>query len=114
MARRRSDDPEANGGSAIRFSLVGLVIFSFSLVVSGGLLTLGGMMTVRAYSGRGPSDRAMAATLSDVANTTADSRQLPPWGELITRQISVERPEEYIGFETQHIDPVMWTFEEMS
>jgi hypothetical protein len=114
MARRRSDDPEAIGGSAIRFSLVGLVIFSFSLVVSGGLLTLGGMMTVRAYSGRGPSDRATAAILSDVANTTADSRQLPPWGELITRQISVERPEEYIGFETQHIDPVMWTFEEMS
>jgi hypothetical protein len=114
MAIKRSGNPEVNGGSAIHFSLTGLVIFSFSLVVSGGLLTLGGMMTVRAHTAGGPSDKVMTAALSQAADVAPDGKQTPAWGELVTRQITVERPEEYIGFETQCVQPVTWTFEHLS
>jgi hypothetical protein len=105
---RRPNELKEQGGVLIRFNLVGLILFSVALVAVGGLLASGQFKRVTATANcalplGAPED------IADVAPTTT-----PACGELIVRDIEVERPEEYLASEVGVNQPGQWVFEEPS
>ena len=91
-----------------RFNLAGLVIFSMALVIAGGLLTYGLRMIASPNSAE--RDRFQ---LDHPHNDKAPA-EMPAWGELTTADITLEAPEEYLGFELKNIKAPAWTFAGMN
>lgn len=88
--------------SRIRLTLKGLISLCVSLVVSSSLLThfLGNRTdTVPAKT---------AASSPEIAPPPAG--ELPPWGDLVTLDIDLEQPEEYVSFEVTTDRIATWTF----
>jgi hypothetical protein len=90
-------------GAVARFSLVSLVTFSVALVAAGGLL---GYVLQRPAAAKTPSDGARAST----TNPDAAPAVIPAWGELVTSDIELEAPEEYVAYELKNIRPPQWQF----
>lgn len=107
-----SSESSAGRGIAVRFTLVGLIVFSVSLVLAGGLLT-SGVLSIRARN-TPLADRGLlpGETIVDQEGSSF-TRETPPWGELLTSDIEVERPEEYAAYETKTNEPPAWVFDKM-
>jgi hypothetical protein len=88
---------------AIRFSVLGLILFSMSLVFAGGLL-------VWLASGRA-GHKTAAAQVTSSSHDVPAPQVTPAWGELVVRDIEVERPEEYVASEISTYQVPHWTFE---
>lgn len=89
----------------VQFNLVGLVIFSVSLILATGALSFA------LSSPPNKSDGQFSR-----ANTSAEKNDptpaiVPPWGELITYDVEMERPEEFTAMEVNEIGVPTWTFE---
>jgi hypothetical protein len=93
-------------GTVVRFTLRGLVLFSVSLVAAGGALTFASLQLV-ARRELSPSPGSLANPLS--VDDPPEPKHVPAWGELIVREIELERPEEYVAFD---IEPkaTAWVF----
>ena len=98
--------PQANGSTVIQFSLLGLVVFSISLILASGSV---------AYWAAGK--HAPGAVISQISyapqpgvTNDATSDNTNPWGELSIRNIQLERPEEYVAYEANSNQPPSWTF----
>jgi hypothetical protein len=104
MARKQKNDTPQQG--LVQFSVFGLVIFSVSLVFAGGLLvawvTRGGAVHRADAAATAPATRA---------GLLAPPQLVPPWGELVVREIEMERPEEYVAAEISNYQVPNWTFE---
>lgn len=114
MPKKRVNDPSVEGSVVIRFNLIGLIVFSMSLVLAGGLLTASlGKLT---RGGKGTEQKsASAASQADIdLGNAPEPKDVPPWGELMTSEILIERPEEYIGYETSTNKAPTWVFDGMS
>ena len=92
----------STAGTQIGFRLTqtGLIALCVSLIVASSLLThfLGSHN---------------ASTSTDAAGAVSDPPppgELPPWGELITLDIDLEQPEEYVSFETTTDRITTWSF----
>ena len=91
-------------GFHVQFNLVGLVVFSVSLVAVTGALS---------YAFARPLNKSNSRP--ELGKTEADVRpaEVPPWGEFSAYDIELERPEEYVAFEIGRAKPVTWTFQGM-
>jgi hypothetical protein len=90
--------------SSFQFTLAGLIIFSLALIGGAALITcqLGA-------SSRPPQANSFTLDLKDKASTA----HVGPWGELVTHDISLERPVEYLTEEVTQPPPEIWTFKDL-
>lgn len=99
----------AAGGVTIQLNLIGLIIFSVALVAASALLTFG---LVR-HASASNRDEA-ASTITNTEYSVTELKEMPPWGQLITRELDLEQPEEYVAYEVQTNKVETWTFEGMT
>lgn len=105
MAKTRNPISSESVSGHIRFNALGLALFSTALVLATGLLTAA-LVKDRNHS------------IIERDSTAAGSRTpqskppgaVPAWGELVTYDIDLEQPEEYIGFELTTNKTPQWTF----
>jgi hypothetical protein len=109
MAHDRNPKSSEHVSGHIRFNALGLALFSAALIVATGSLTASLVKNRSQSSARNTS--AEPAPRSSEAGTL---RAVPAWGELITYDIDLEQPEEYIGFELATNKTSQWTFTGMS
>jgi hypothetical protein len=102
MARNRKSDRQETGGVLIRFNLVGLILFSVSLIAAASLLTSG--VLTRHRSGVG----------AESGHLPPAPFETPPWGELATHEIEVEPPEEYLAADAVLPQAPAWVFQQLS
>ena len=98
--------PSENEGFSVRFNLTSFVVFSMALIVTAGGLTffMTRSLVVRAHT--------LEATLSQQSTSPVDTppEVTPPWGELITYDIEMENPEEYLASDYDTNRVPTWNF----
>jgi hypothetical protein len=102
-------------GNAFRFNLAGLIVYSATLVgVAAFAGSRFGGRTAAAGAGGPFQGASETATAADLARETAPgddvSSRVGPWGELLVRDIEIERPRELVAAETADTPPETWTF----
>jgi hypothetical protein len=100
MARRNQREA-GQVGNTFQFTLAGIIIFSLCLIAGAAFIT----------------SRLVAVSRPKLVETFAvdpkdktRSVYSGPWGELVTRDISLERPAEYLTEEVTKPTPEVWTF----
>ncbi len=88
----------------LQVNLLGAIVLSLALVFAAGMVTL-------AVERNGGHSRSNASAVDPASSPPA---QIPPWGELIERNIRIEPPEEYLAFELEHITTPSWIFDGLS
>jgi len=94
----------AQATNVFQFSLAGLIIFSLTLI--GASSFVGYKLTARSTPGleeafaKNPKDKSQSVSVGD-------------WGTLLTRDIELERPVEYLTEEVSDPKPEVWTFNGM-
>ena len=108
MAVKNFKNPNSGTGATIQLNLVGVIIFSVALVLSAALLTYG-LTKERSASGVA-SDSDSTQTNDD--NDLVEQPDAPASGQLFTRNLNLEQPEEYADYEASD-QTETWTFEQM-
>ena len=101
MSRNKKQEA-AQAANVFQFTLAGLIIFSLALV--GGASLVGFKLAARA------KPDLLEDTYAVNPRDKSRSVHTGPWGELITRDIELERPAEYLTDETTNLRPEVWTF----
>jgi hypothetical protein len=98
-------------GSAkvFRFNLTGLIVLCLCLVAGSTFIT-GKVVGAYQKHTAGPGQNAAVPDERDKYVSTREE----PWGELLTQDISLERPAEYIKAELTTVRPPVWTFHGMN
>jgi hypothetical protein len=109
MAHTRNPKSAENVSGHIRFNALGLALFSTALVLATGLLTAA-LVKDRSQSVTGTDSRTPGLRPTQPKPSGA----IPAWGELVTYDIDLEQPEEYIGFELTTNKLPQWTFTQMN
>jgi hypothetical protein len=104
--KTQNKSKQSESGVVLHINLVGAVIFSVALVTAAGMVTY-----AMAKSSLRPQTVA-GREIHSAAET--QPAQVPPWGELVVRDIKIQPPEEYLAFELQHITPPAWIFDGQS
>jgi len=99
-SKQNSNDPRHGG---IQFSVLGLILFSVSLVFAGGLLVW--------FAGGHAAHKTPTPHVASSSHDGPAPQVTPAWGELVVRDIEVERPEEYVASEISTYQVPHWTFE---
>ncbi|HEU6447441.1 MAG TPA: hypothetical protein VFV23_03260 [Verrucomicrobiae bacterium] len=109
MRGRKSDSNASSGGVTIQLHLVGVVIFSLALIVASALVTYG-LTNFRNKSSdmNFPAGSNSRVTLDGIVET--EMTNVPSWGQLSVRDIDLEQPDEYVGYETTTNRVERWTF----
>ena len=92
--------PQRSEKGRVQISLVGLIVLCVTLVLTTGLIT-GFVRFTHSPAETAPAD-------------TADlpPSPMPPWGELVLTDFTLEQPEEYVAFDAM-LDPItVWNFRE--
>jgi hypothetical protein len=104
-------DPASSGATAtIRFTVFGLIALCISLIVTSTLITLGvgrhllGQAAIQDPVSNPPTLRAGAS------QSPSPPIEVPPWGELLTLDIELEQPAEYVSFEQTTKVETRWVF----
>lgn len=100
----RSKSTETVSGH-IRFNALGLALFSAALVVAAGLLTA----TLLKHHPE-PASQNSSDEMPPHHPDAKPAGITPAWGELVTYDIDLEQPEEYIGFELANNKTPQWVF----
>ncbi len=91
--------------NSFRFSLAGLIVFS--LVLSAGTALVAG----RFFDAKPEPYSFAQNAIPDPDQQDNDLfTHKGPWGELLTQNIKLERPEEYIASDVQNAEPEAWSF----
>jgi len=98
---RRNKEGSARTGNAFQFTLTGLIIFSLVLIAGASFITF--KLTKET---RPKAEDTFAVDPNDKTRSVHDG----PWGELLMRDIQLERPAEYLGGEVANPPPETWTF----
>jgi hypothetical protein len=101
--RRRKKDESAQAANVFQFTLAGLIVFSLALV--GASSFIGYKLADR----RSPGS-TLADTLAVDQMDKTSIVHVGAWGKLVTRDIQLERPVEYLTDEVAHPKPEVWTF----
>ena len=103
----------SNAGVTIQLHLVGVVIFSLSLLLASGLLTYGFVKVHELGSAEGNATKFY--TFTNASGTVEiEMTNTPPWGQLTVRDIDLEQPDEYVAYEIDTNCVEKWTFEGMN
>lgn len=104
MKKSRQQE-SAHASNVFQFSLAGLIIFSLALI---GLASfIGYKLTIRSL----PS---LTESFAKNPNDKSQSVRVGAWGTLITRDINLERPVEYLTEEVADPKPEVWAFKGMN
>lgn len=109
VANKQNNTSMAERGGFIQFKPAGLALFSVVLIIVTGLLTA---VLLRNFTPTPPPPLG-----TNVDTTRIDTKPLaetPPWGELLTHDIDLEQPEEYVAFELSKKTPPAWVFAGMN
>jgi hypothetical protein len=101
MSRRKKEE-SAQAANVFQFTLAGLISFSLALFVGASLLGF----KLAARSRPNLTDDTFAVNPKDKSRSV----HVGPWGELITRDIQLERPAEYLTDEVNSPPPETWIF----
>ena len=108
MAKVKNNN-EADTINSFRFSLMGLILFSMCLMA--GTVAI----SCRIFDAKA---KAYSFTQEGVPDGDAHdgslSAHVGPWGELLTQDIMLERPQEYFAPETKLPEPEAWRFNNMN
>jgi hypothetical protein len=109
-AKKHSSSVAAEHGTVIQLKLSGLILFSLSLVFATGLLTFGVLRW---------QQRTAVVTATAPVNTVGNmengsvaqwQHETPPWGDLVTYNIELQKPDEYAAFESNTNQSPAWKF----
>ena len=100
MSRRKKEE-SAQAANVFQFTLAGLIFFSLALV--GASSFIGYKLAVH-------NRPQLADTFARDANDRSKTAHAGPWGTLLTRDIQLERPVEYLTDEVSNPKPEVWTF----
>ena len=105
MAKPKNND-DAAPANTFRFNLLGLTLFTVVLVAGTALVSC------RLFENKPNAFAAAANEVPDLDRKDKDrSIHSGPWGDLLTQNIKLERPAEYISLEVQNPQPEKWSFE---
>ena len=108
MARLKKNN-ETEAVNAFRFSLTGLLLFCLVLIAGTGLVAS------RLFDAR---SKPYSFAKNDVPDPDVQDNNMftrkGPWGELLTQNIKLERPAEYIALDEKAPEPETWTFNGMT
>jgi len=91
----------SHAGNVFRFTLTGLIVFSLALMAGSAFIAWKLTVTTRTK---------LADTFAVDPKDKTSSVHIGAWGELLTRDISLERPVEYLTAEVASPQPEVWTF----
>jgi hypothetical protein len=91
-------------GNIFRFNLTGLILFSLALMAGSAVITWRLVVVSRPK---------LAATYAVDPRDKTRSVRVGPWGELLMRDISLERPAEYLTEEVASPQPQVWVFNKL-
>ena len=100
MSRSRKQE-SASASNVFQFTLAGLIVFCLALVGGAAFVT---------YKVAVVTHPKLTETFAVDPKDKSRSVHVGPWGELITRDISLERPKEYLTEEVTVPQPEIWTF----
>jgi hypothetical protein len=105
MAKLKKNN-ETEPVNSFRFSLPGLIIFSLFLMAGTALVCS------RIFDAR---PKPFSFAKSDIPDTDEQDQNMythkGPWGELLTQNIKLERPAEFISLEVKNPEPESWNFD---
>jgi len=108
MAKAKKNN-ESDAPNSFRFNLTGLILFSLCLIAGAAFVT-------GKFFNRDTKQYSFAENV--FPNTDTDDKSIytrvGPWGELLVRNIQLERPMEYITSEISTVQPEVWTFDGMN
>src|SRR3954468_14587698 len=105
MIKKQNKGRRAESGVVLQVNLLGAILFSGALVLAAGMVT---------YAVARSSNRSsLLAQEADLRGGPAPG-EIPPWGELVIRDIKIQPPEEYLAFELQQIKTPTWIFDGLS
>ena len=113
MAAKKRNGNHSDAGVTIQLHLLGIVVFSASLVLASALVTYGLLKFHGAGGGERNAPRLYAATNSS-GTLEIETTNVAPWGQLTVRDIDLEQPEEYAAYEIGTNNVETWTFEGMN
>ena len=91
----------SHAGNVFRFTLAGLIVFSLALMAGSAFIAWKLTVATRPR---------LADTFAVDPKDKTSSVHAGAWGELLTRDISLERPVEYLTAEVTSPQPEVWTF----
>src|SRR5436190_4902285 len=97
--KKRNDVPVAGHRPILHIDLFGAILLSIALVATASGITYALARPVN------HSDKNAGAPDHESAPAA-----IPPWGELVTYDIRLEQPEEYLAFELDRLHPPIWNF----
>jgi hypothetical protein len=109
MAIFNKDNEEGTAIHSFHFSLTGLIIFSLCLM-AGAAFVSSKLFSAKPKPFSFANNDIPAPGMQDKDRFTRKG----PWGELLTQNIRLERPAEYIPAEVENPEPVTWTFTGMN
>jgi hypothetical protein len=95
-------------GSTIRFTVAGLIGLCASLVATSVGVTH--FLENRTVAPPSPVVPTAASTVTESPTTSPDA----PWGRLVTMDVDIQQPEEYVAFDTTPGSKIAWVFPGMS
>lgn len=102
VKKQNKNQRSSESGVVLHVNLLGAIVFSVALVLAAAMVTYG--VTKQ------PHPQSVSAAVVNSGSGPAPA-QVPPWGELVVRNIKLKPPEEYLAFELQHITPPAWNFD---
>ena len=100
MSKPRKQEA-ASTANVFQFTLAGLIIFCLALIAGASFIT---------YKLTAVNRPKLAETFALDPDDKTRAISAGPWGELILRDISLERPVEYLTREVSDPQPEVWTF----
>jgi hypothetical protein len=112
MAAKKRNGNLSDAGVTIQLHLLGIIVFSVSLVAAASLVTYG-LVKVHAGDGNGNFPKLYSDT-NFYGTLDIETTNIQPWGQLTVRDIDLEQPEEYVAYEINTNTVETWTFEGMN
>lgn len=101
----------SNAGFVVQINLTGLIVFSLALVAAAGLVTYG--LVSRHW--KAVANVPCPPVVDDASADSSTAAGSPaPWGELVTSDIELEQPEEYVGFDSNTNQTPTWVFSSLA
>jgi hypothetical protein len=108
MIKKNQKKVRAESGVVLQVNLLGAIVLSLALVIAASIVTY-----AVAKSGNRLQSESLAGASAD-SSVGPPPSEVPPWGELMVRDIKIEPPDEYLAFELEHVTPPSWIFDGLS
>jgi hypothetical protein len=103
--KKSKQGESARGGNVFQFTLAGMIVFCLALIAGSSAI---------AYKLAAANQPKLSDVFALNPKDKSQSIHVGPWGELITRDIELERPAEFLTGEVSKPVPETWTFNNMN